>query len=93
MASIRTETFFGSRYVPLKDALDTIGGTVEWDNIAKRATIHANAKTILVTMESPSVESNGSQYTISQAPLVQNGVLYVPEDFFSEVVGQNLDLV
>ena len=92
MKPIRTETFFGSRYVPLKDALDTLGGTVEWDNNAKRATVHVNGKTILVTMEVSTVEANGSQYSISQTPLVKDGVLYVPEDFFTGVVGQNINL-
>lgn len=92
MEPIKTETFFGSRYVPLKQALDQIGGRVEWDNAAKRATIHVNNKTILATMEQTSVEANGSTFTLSQPPLVQNGVLYVPEDFFSGVVGQTVYL-
>ncbi|RYG24897.1 copper amine oxidase N-terminal domain-containing protein [bacterium] len=92
MEPIKTETFFGSRYVPLKQALDQIGGRVEWDNAAKRATIHANNKTILVTMEQTSVEANGMSFSLSQPPLVQNGVLYVPEDFFTAVVGQNVYL-
>jgi len=92
MEPIKTETFFGSRYVPLKQALDQLGGQVEWDNAAKRATVHVNGKTILATMEQTSVEANGASYTLSQAPLVQNGVLYVPEDFFTTVVGQNVTL-
>ena len=92
MEPIKTETFFGSRYVPLKQALDQLGGHVEWDNAAKRATVHVNGKTILTTMEQNSVEANGAMFTLSQPPLVQNGVLYVPEDFFTSVVGQNVTL-
>ena len=92
MEPIQTETFFGSRYVPLKAALDSLGGTVEWDNAAKRATVHVNGKTILVSMESATVESNGAMHTLSQTPLVQNGVMYVPEDFFTGVVGMNVRL-
>ncbi len=90
--AVKTETFFGTQYVPLKAALDQIGGQVEWDNVAKRATVHANGKTILVAMEQTSVEANGATQTISNPPLVQDGVLYVPEDFFSNVVGQNVSL-
>lgn len=93
MEPIKTETFFGSRYVPLKAALDTLGGKVEWDNVAKRATVHANGKTILVAMEQTTVESNGGTIAISQPPLVQHGVLYVPEDFFLNVIGQSVTLV
>jgi len=92
MEPIQTETFFGSRYVPLKAALDQLGGKVEWDNAAKRATVHANGKTILVSMADNSVEANGQNYSLSQPPLVQDGVLYVPEDFFTGVVGQNVSL-
>lgn len=93
MEPIQTQTFFGTRYVPLKEALDSLGGQVEWDNEVKRATVHVNAKTILVTLESTRVEVNGSLITISQPPLVQDGTLFVPEDFFSAVVGQTVNLV
>ena len=92
MEPIQTQTFFGTTYVPLKSALDSLGGTVEWDNAAKRATVHANGKTILVTMESTQAEANGDMFTLSQPPMVQNGVLYVTEDFFDNVVGQSVTL-
>ena len=92
MEPIATKTFFGARYVPLHPALDQIGGRVEWDNVAKRATVHANGKTILVTMAQAAVESNGSMITLSQPPMVDDNVLYVPEDFFTNVVGQSVTL-
>jgi hypothetical protein len=92
MEPIKTETFFGSRYVPLKQALDQLGGHVEWDNAAKRATVHANGKTILVTLANNQVEANGAMFTLSQPPLVDDNMLYVPEDFFTNVVGQNVTL-
>ena len=92
MEPIQTRVFFGDRYVPLHAALDTLGGKVEWDNVAKRATVHANGKTILVKLGEVVVEANGTHYTLSQPPLVDDNVLYVPEDFFMNVVGQNVQL-
>ena len=44
-------------------------------------------------MEQTSVEANGSTQTISNPALVQDGVLYVPEDFFANVVGQSVSLL
>ena len=92
MEPIKPQVFFGDRYIPLKKALDQIGGQVEWDNAAKRATVHANGKTILVTLGNTSVEANGTVTTLSQPPLVDDNVLYVTEDFFTNVVGQNVQL-
>lgn len=89
---IQTLTFFNATYVPLRDALDQIGGSVDWDNAAKRAIVHANGKTILVTMGETNVEANGGTIAISQPPLIEKGALYVPEDFFTNVVGQSVTL-
>lgn len=90
---VETITLFNAKYVPLREALDGIGGSVEWDNESKLAIIHANGKTILSRMGETQVEVNGSVVTITQPPLIEKGLLYVPEDFFSTVVGQTVDTV
>ncbi len=87
---MEAKTLFNARFLPLKEGLDQIGGTVDWDNAAKRATVHANGKTILVTMGQTDVEANGARLTISQPPLIEDGVLYVPEEFFLDVVGRSV---
>lgn len=92
MEPIKTETFFGDRYVPLAKALDQIGGKVEWDNVAKRATVHASGKTALVKLGETAVEVNGSIVNLSQPPLVDDNRLFVPEDFFPNVLGQSVSL-
>jgi N-acetylmuramoyl-L-alanine amidase len=92
MEPIKTQVFFGDRYVPLAAALEQLGGKVEWDNVAKRATVHASGKTALVTLGDVSVEVNGQTVKLSQPPLVDENKLYVPEDFFQSVLGQNVYL-
>lgn len=87
---MKAVTFFNARYLPLKEGLDQVGGTVDWDNAAKRATVHANGKTILVTMGELSVEANGAQLSLTQPPLIEGGHLYVPEEFFPNVVGRSV---
>ena len=89
---IETKTIFNAQYVSLKPALDQIGGRVEWDNEAKRATVHANGKTILVSLGDPNVEVNGAMVALGNPPLVEDGVLYVPQEFFGSVVGQSITL-
>ncbi len=90
--AITTKTLFNAKYVALREALDSIGGSIEWDNLAKRAIVTANGKTIVTTMGDVGVEANGTQFTISNPPLIEDGALYVPEDFFSTVVGQPITL-
>lgn len=90
---LQTLTFFNATYVPLREALDQIGGSVEWDNEGKLAVIHANGKTILSRMGETQVEVNGSVVTITQPPLIEKGVLYVSDDFFPTVIGQTVDTV
>lgn len=91
--AVHAQTFFGDRYVPLKAALDGIGGRVEWDNAAKRATVHTSGKTILLTLAQTKVEVNGAVVNLSAPPLVEDGTLYVPEDFFANVVGQSIQVL
>ena len=91
--AVHTKTIFGDRYVPLKEGLDQIGGRVEWDNAAKRATVHANGKTALVNMAQTQVEVNGGIVNLSAPALVDDGVLYVPEDFFLNVLDQGIATV
>lgn len=92
MEPVRTTVAFGTRYVPLRAALDQLGGEVDWDNGAKSATVRSNGKTAQVTMTEAAVQVDGGVVNLSAPPLVKDGTLLVPEDFFSNVLGQNVYL-
>jgi len=76
----------GKKMVALRSALEEMGGKVSWDNDAKQASIELNGRTTVVTMADENAEFDGSVKTLSSAPLVKDGVLYVPEDFFPAIL-------
>lgn len=92
MEAVKTIEAFGTRYVPLRAALDQIGGSVQWDNGAKQATVTANGKTVVVVMEQSAVHVDGGTMNLSAPPLVKAGSLLVPEDFFTVVLGKDVYL-
>jgi hypothetical protein len=74
------------RFVALRPALEELGGKVVWDNSQKQATIDLNGKTTIVTMADENASFDGKVLTLSAAPMVHDGTLYVPEDFFPAVL-------
>lgn len=80
----------GKRFVALRDAIEEMGGKVVWDNQQKQATIDLNGKNTVVTMADENAEFDGKVLTLSAAPMVQEGRLYVPEDFFPAILNAQL---
>jgi hypothetical protein len=76
----------GKRFVALRHALTAMGGHVNWDNHTKTATIDMNGKQTVVTMEDQNASFDGQVLTLSAAPFVKDGTLYVPEDFFPGIL-------
>ncbi len=76
----------GKRYVALRSAIEEMGGKVVWDNSQKQATIDLNGKTTVATMADENAVVEGKVITLSAAPMVHDGTLYVPEDFFPGIL-------
>jgi hypothetical protein len=90
--AIRSVDINGNQYIPLADALEQIGGTVQWDNTNKQAHVVSGARTALINMANEDVEVNGSTVRLSRPPLVKDDTLYVPVDFFDNVLQQQIFL-
>ncbi|MBC8064860.1 MAG: copper amine oxidase N-terminal domain-containing protein [Chlorobia bacterium] len=80
----------GKRFVALRSTIEEMGGKVAWDNSQKQATIDLNGKNTVVTMADENAEFDGKVLTLSGAPMVHDGTLYVPEDFFPAILSTQL---
>lgn len=76
----------GKRFVALRSAIEDMGGKVGWDNANKQATVDLNGKVTVVTMDDADMKFDGQVLTLSAAPMVREGTLYVPEDFFPGIL-------
>jgi hypothetical protein len=76
----------GKRFVALRSAIEEMGGNVAWDNAKKEATVDLNGKVTVVAMNDADMTFDGQVLTLSAAPTVRDGALYVPEDFFPGIL-------
>ena len=90
--ALRRVDIKGNAYVPLKAALDQLGGNVQWDNTNKQAHVVSGGRTVLINMANEVVNVDGQNITLTNPPLVKDDVLYVPEDFFENALGQQVYL-
>jgi hypothetical protein len=75
----------GKQFVPLKTIVEQLGGTVDWDNAAKIATINVRNVTAQVFADQNNLTANGQTYTLSAEPFVENNTLYVPIDLLHDI--------
>ena len=73
----------GIQYIPIKQVVQQLGGTVDWDNDSKSAVVNVRDKTAQVFAGQYGVRVNGEDTKLSGETFVDGDVLYVPEDFLS----------
>jgi hypothetical protein len=79
-------------YVPLRDVVEQLGGTVAFDNNTKMATAAIGQWTARITMGDSNVDVSGTPVTLTAEPFVRDGQMYVPFDFFRDAFGYNVSL-
>lgn len=77
----------GVTYVPWRDVVEALGGSVSWDNAAKEATGTIAQWTCRFSLGDTSADVNGTTVQIAGAPYVEGGTLYVPADLFRAAYG------
>ena len=80
----------GVVYVPLKDVVESLGGSVNWDNETKTAAATIGQWTATFQMAENTASVNGAAVTYSAPSYVANDTLYVPVDFFEQAYGYKL---
>ena len=84
-----TEPFLNNNknYIPLRDTVETLGGNVTFDNDSKTATATIASFVATVTEGDSQVDVSGTSVTLTAPPLIQDGEMMVPFDFFRDAYG------
>ena len=78
----------GTIYVPFKQLVTALGGSVNWDNDSKQASAKITQWTAETSLGSNSANVNGTIVTFSGPSYVgDTGEFYVPVDFFHNAFG------
>ena len=90
-----TEPFLHSNdkhYVPLRDVVEELGGTVSFDNSTKIATATIGQWVATIQMADRNVDVSGTAVTLTADPFVQDGQMFVPFDFFRDAFGYSVSI-
>ena len=79
-------------YVPLRDMVDALGGTVAFDNESKSATASIGQWTATIQMGNENVTVSGTPVMLSAPPFVEDGQMFVPFDFFHDAFGYSVSM-
>ncbi|MBP1967662.1 pectate lyase [Paenibacillus aceris] len=72
---------------PLQDIIGTLGGTFQWDEVAKKTTVVLNGSTLVLTMGERVASVNGQPKTAPVSSRVTDGRVFLPVRFVMESVG------
>ena len=82
----------GTLYVPVNDITSVLGGSVDWDNDTKTATVNIDPWSATVDVGEQQALVNGTRVTFP-APLVnEDGTLWAPADFFQAAFGYDVEV-
>jgi hypothetical protein len=79
-------------FVPLAQLVESLGGTVEWDNNSKTASATIGQWTARVQEGNPTVDVNGTQVNLSSPPRIEDNIVWVPWDFFRDAYGYKVSM-
>ncbi len=80
----------GTIYVPFKQVVDALGGSVTWDNETKTASATLGQWTAAFMLASDTADVNGTTVQFPAPSYVESGELYVPAEFFHAAYGYNV---
>ena len=77
----------GMTYVPFKQVVDALGGTITWDNETKTASATIGQWTANFMLAADTADVNGTTVQFPAPSYVDGGELYVPAEFFHNAYG------
>lgn len=81
----------GATFVPLRDVVTALGGTVAWDNTKKEASATIAQWTARFTAGADTADVNGTEVTFPVPSYIEDGELLVPAQFFHNAYGYKVD--
>ncbi len=87
---------WGRTVVPIRAIVEALGGTIEWDGVARKVTIHFNGTTIELWIDNPKARVNGTAKWIDEnnhdvKPIIVNSRTMLPLRFVAENLGCKVD--
>ncbi len=79
--------------VPIRAIVETMGGTVGWNNDTQQITLTANGNTVNMWIGKNEITVNGVKRNIDVAPFIKNGRTYVPVRFSAENLNAKVDWI
>lgn len=70
--------------VPIRAVVESMGGSVEWDNESQTISIYRNDNTVELTINSEKAYVNGEEYILDAVPVIINSRTFLPVRFVSE---------
>ena len=83
---------WGRTVVPIRAIVEALGGTIEWDGVARKVTIHFNGNTVELWIDNPKARVNGTAKWIDEnnhdvKPIIVNSRTMLPLRFVAENLG------
>lgn len=83
----------GRTYVPLREVVEALGGSLSWDNSAKVATATIANWVARVDPDNTHVDVSNKGVTLQAPPrLDSDGTVWVPASFFNTAFGYQVDI-
>lgn len=82
----------GRTYVPLDEITRQLGGSTTWNNDTKTATATIGQWTATIQMADENVDVNGTAVRLNAPPFVEDGVMWVPAQFFHQAFGYQVEI-
>lgn len=83
----------GINFVPVRQLLEAIGGSVKWSDDGKIATVTLGLSAAAIQMDNGTVLVNARMIDLPAKPFVENDMLFVPWHFFRDALGFKANVV
>ena len=77
--------------LPVRAVVESLGGTVGWDEAASEVTLSYNGNAITLTIDSQTAYLNGAARTLDVAPTIMNDRTMLPIRFIAEGFGLDVE--
>jgi hypothetical protein len=83
----------GRTVVPIRAVVETVGGSVDWDDTEQKITLTANGRRVEMWLDQNDILADGESHTIDVAPTTINDRTMVPVRFVAENIDCQIEWI
>jgi hypothetical protein len=83
----------GRTMLPIRAAVEAIGGSVAWDSAERRTTLDSNGRTVEMVIGSRNILVDQRPETMDVAPFIENERTFLPLRFVAENLGYKIEWI